>query len=92
MKRNTSLQIKQWHALPSHFAINFLNFVTVPALFISSFRAVVGKLRFFHLYLVAPLACPSVICKYILILKHTMFLTLSSLWCKYIKEFCLEIS
>ena len=38
-KINTYLQIKQWwHALPSHFAIDFLNLVKVPALFISSFR------------------------------------------------------
>ena len=41
-KINTYLQIKQWHALPSHFVIDFLNFVKVPGLFISSFRILIS--------------------------------------------------
>ena len=55
-KRNTYLQIKQLHDLPSYFIIDFLNFVKVRALFTSSVRVLhsilpINKREYFFLSL-----------------------------------------
>ena len=55
--KNDYLQIKQSHALPSHFAMKFLNFVKLPPLFISSFKILHRRLSLnespVHIYLFA---------------------------------------